>query len=166
MFYTDGCSIHLQKENKLMAYGNICEHSGCVGTECIRVVEGNEPFWHRGKNFKRRLFLEDLGRALVSLLIQKSVFPGLQPVSAWWFKHRIPLQETYLTRPQHLASRGRDVITVAQKTTKPAWSVWNAKLLLANHMLPSLLSAFVRMRKAHGYECLFILFMVIFFAKK
>ncbi len=47
-----GCSIHLQKENKSTAYGNIYEHSGCVGTECIRVVEGNEPFWHRGKKLQ------------------------------------------------------------------------------------------------------------------
>ena len=89
------------------------------------------PGWKQGKFFKRILFLEELGKAMVAPLIQRHQHLPLTPSSAGLVRD--------IQRPEARSTSARDrrdkrTICVQQELSKRALCAVNAVHIFARHM--------------------------------
>ncbi len=90
------------------------------------------PRWKEGKSFQRRLFLEELGKSMVTPLIQRRQhLPRVLPSATL-------VRDTQTPGPSTVIGRGKKrkrCAFCAPKDVKHPWSVANAGQQFARHML-------------------------------
>ncbi|XP_034085017.1 piggyBac transposable element-derived protein 4-like isoform X2 [Gymnodraco acuticeps] len=71
----------LQEDDPSVATGPLPQHDRCLCLHAFVLFTAVDPSWKQAKSFRRRLFLEELGRSLVSAKIMRRKHPPRTPAA-------------------------------------------------------------------------------------